>query len=197
MQWLDRFARKVHIYAGLLNFTSVIVFGVAGLVVTLDAPDIFHNGGSSVVEIRSFSAPDIAADKDVALAVEAALQPENSAVPFTTRNADHQLVVNFYSVNGLKRVTVLEDRHQIRIETLRNSVWRFVDNLHATTIAERTSGWAIRAWAWYIEFSIWCLLAMVLTGLWMGLRARFPYRLGQAAFLVGLGAAAALFILVR
>ena len=114
-----------------------------------------------------------------------------------TDQADHQLVVHFYSVNGLKRVTVLEDRHQIRIETLRNSIWRFIDNLHATTIAERASGWAIRGWAWYVEFSIWCLLAMVLTGLWMGLRARFPYRLGQAVFIVGLGIAAALFELVR
>ena len=193
----DRVAKKLHIYAGLLNFTSVIVFGVAGLVVTFDAPDIFHNGGSTEVEIRPFATPEIATDKDVALAVEATLQPENFAAPFTTRNADHQLVVHFYSVNGLKRVTVLEDRHQIRIETLRNSIWRFIDNLHATTIAEQASGWAIRGWAWYVEFSIWCLLAMVLTGLWMGLRARFPYRLGQAVFIVGLGLAAALFELVR
>ena len=193
----DRLAKKLHIYAGLLNFTSVIVLGVAGLVVTFDAPDIFHNGGTTAVELRTFSVPEIATDKDVALAVEATLQPENSAVPFTTRNADHQLVVHFYSVNGLKRVTVLEDRQQLRIETMRNSVWRFVDNLHASTIAERTSGWAIRAWSWYVEFSIWCLLGMVLSGLWMGLRARFPYRLGQAAFFVGLGMAVVLFALVK
>jgi len=197
MSWFDQLIRKVHIYAGLLNFAGVIVFGLAGLVVTFDAPDIFHTGRPPEVEIRKFTPPEIAGDREVAAAISEEILIDNSAAPVITRNAEHQMVVNFYSVNGLKRVTVLEGEGRIRIETMRNSVWRFVDNLHATTISEKSTGVAVRAWAWYIEFSIFCLLAMILTGCWMGLRFRWSFRWTPVSLVAGFAAATALFFLVR
>ncbi len=193
---LDRFVRKVHIYAGLLNFTSVMICGMAGLVVTFEAPDIFHGAAEKQVEIRDFTAPDIASDQDLAQAIGSVVEHANSIAPVVKRDAQHQLVVDFYSVNGLKRVTVSESEHQLRIETLRNSGWRFIDNLHATTIHEKTEDWAIRGWAWYMELSIWCLIAMTLTGIWMGLRRR-SFRLGLVSLAFGLAGASALFWYLR
>ena len=74
------------------------------------------------------------------------------------RDAQHRLVADFYSVNGLVRATLLESEGQLQVETRRNSIWRFFDNAHATTIQETASDWASGAWAWYIELSIWSLM---------------------------------------
>jgi hypothetical protein len=38
---MNTWIRKIHMYTGLLNFTILCVFGLAGLVVTAEAPDIF------------------------------------------------------------------------------------------------------------------------------------------------------------
>jgi hypothetical protein len=61
------------------------------------------------------------------------------------------------------------------VETRRNTIWRFFDNAHATTIQEAASDWAPGAWAWYIELSIWSLMVMALTGVWLGMTTRWPF----------------------
>ena len=43
---MNAWIKKIHMYAGLFNFTILCVFGLAGLVVTADAPDIFHTGSN-------------------------------------------------------------------------------------------------------------------------------------------------------
>jgi hypothetical protein len=41
---MNTWIKKIHMYTGLLNFTILCVFGLAGLVVTAEAPDIFKAG---------------------------------------------------------------------------------------------------------------------------------------------------------
>jgi hypothetical protein len=101
------------------------------------------------------------------------------------RDAQHQLVADFYSVNGLVRATLLEGEGQLRVETRRNSIWRFFENAHATTIQEEASDWAPGAWAWYVELSIWSLMLMALTGVWLGLTTRWPFWWTKASVVVG------------
>src|SRR3569623_486269 len=119
-------------YAGLLNFTILCVFGLAGLVATAQLPDIFSAKKPPVVRMLPFSAPSFASDEQVGELIRKRLQPAHAGTPFTHRADRHRLVAEFYSVNGLVRATLLEREGQLQIETLRNSIWRFLDNAHAT-----------------------------------------------------------------
>jgi hypothetical protein len=185
--------RRVHMYLGLLNFSILVVFGLAGLAVTLEAPDIFRQKQPPSVEFRDFAPPPSASEREVGDLLARTLAPAHAAPPVVRRDGSNRLVSEFYSVNGLVRVTLLQGERGIQIQTFRNSIWRFLDNAHATTIAEATGDRVVGAWAWYIEFSIWSLIAMSLTGLWLGLRSRWSYRWTRVALLAGTLAFAALY----
>jgi hypothetical protein len=183
--------RRIHIYLGLLNFTLLLVFGLAGLVVTMEAPDIFRQKQGPAVELRDFTPPPYASDRDVADVLKQTLAPAHAGPPVVRRDAGNQLIAEFYSPNGMVRATLVPGEQKVQVQTFRNSIWRFIDNVHATTIAEQGDDRAVRAWAWYIEFSIWSLIAMALSGTWLGLRIRWNWRwtrvslfAGAAAFLV-------------
>src|SRR4051794_23411293 len=156
--------RKIHMYLGLVNFSLLIVFGLAGLVVTFEAPDIFKQKQPPAVASLEFSPPPSASDREVGQLLAQLLQPAHAGPPVIRRNGANQLITEFYSVNGMLRVTLLENEHRIQTQTFRNSIWRFIDNAHATTISEEARGGSVQAWAWYIELSIWSLIAMTLSG---------------------------------
>ena len=182
---MNRWIKKIHMYAGLLNFTILCVFGLAGLVATAEAPDIFSAGTMAAVATLPFRAPVSASDQQVGELIREQLQPAHAGKPYIHRDAEHQLVADFYNVNGLVRATLLEGEVPLRVETRRNSIWRFFDNAHATTIRETASDWAPGAWAWYIELSIWSLMIMALTGAWLGLTTRWPYWWTKASLITG------------
>ena len=107
--------------------------------------------------------------------IGAAMGPPHANAPVVRRNGANQLVAEFYSVNGMTRITLLETERRAQVQTYRNSIWRFIDNAHATTIGEGSGSAAVHAWAWYIELSIWSLVAMALTGLWLGVSTRWKF----------------------
>jgi hypothetical protein len=176
---------KLHMYTGLLNFTILCVFGMAGLVVTAEAPDIMHGGAQPVTSTVPFQAPTSASDQEVGELIQARLQPRHAGKGNVRRNPRHQLEVDFYSVNGRVRATLLETEGKLEIETRRSSIWRFFDNAHATTIQETATDWAPMAWSWYIELAIWSLMFMALTGTWLGLTTRWNYWWTKASFVAG------------
>ena len=182
---MNTWIKKIHMYTGLLNFTILCVFGIAGLVVTADAPDIFHSATLPVVATLPFRAPGSASDQQVGELIRSRLQPAHAGKPNIHRDAQHQLVADFYSVNGLVRATLLDAEGQLRVETRRNSIWRFFDNAHATTIQESAYDWAPIAWSWYIELSIWSLMLMALSGMWLGLASRWPFWWTKASLAAG------------
>jgi hypothetical protein len=184
-------------YLGLLNFSLLIVFGLAGLIVTMEAPDIFRQKQGPSTEFRDFAPASFASDREVAQKVARVVAPSHAGPPVVRRNAANQLVSEFYSVNGLVRVTLLEGEKRIQIQTFRNSIWRFIDNAHATTIAEQARDGVVHAWAWYIELSIWSMIAMALSGLWLGLRMRWNYRWTRVSLVAGCAAFAALYWLEK
>ena len=184
-------------YLGLLNFSILVIFGLAGLVVTFEAPTIATQKEGPTVTDREFTAPPAASDKEVGRLLSAKLNPSNAGPPLVRRNAANQLVTDFYSVNGLVRVTFFEAEHRIQVQTWRNSIWRFIDNVHATTIGEEGRATALRAWAWYIELSIWSLIAMSISGMWLGLVSRWRFLWARVSFAAGCLAFAAFFILER
>jgi hypothetical protein len=188
--------RRIHMYLGLLNFSLLVVFGIAGLVATLEAPDIPQKEAPPV-EFREFTPAPSASDREVGQLLARTLNQAHAGPPVVRRNATNQLVAEFYSVNGMVRATLLEGERRIQVQTFRNSIWEFIDGAHATTIAEAPPDGVVRAWAWYVEFSIWSLIAMSLSGLWLGLSSRWNYRWTRVSLAAGCMAFAALYWLEK
>ncbi len=187
--------KKLHIYLGLLNFSIVLVFGIAGLTASID--ESWPGQRAPIVEDRAFRAPAGLRDVQIGDLVYAAVRP-----PLVTprkypvyRNARKELIVDFYSVNGTQHITHLASENKLRVETRRNTFSQFLDRLHATT--GNPSDPRLRLWACYVEFSIWSLLAMVLTGLYLWASARWRFRWARISFAAGTALVAALWTMFR
>ena len=190
-----RLLKKIHIYLGLLNFTIILVFGIAGLAASWEAT--FPREAAPVVTEMPFHVPPGLRDIQIGDLVYQAVRP-----PFVTprlypvfRNADHQLIVDFYMVSGMQHITVLAAENKLRIESTRKSFWQYVNRLHATT--GKPSDIKLRLWAGYVEFSIWSLLAMVATGLYLWLSSRRRFRWAAYSFAAGTVLVALLWVGLR
>ena len=193
--------QKIHMYLGLLCWSILFVYGIAGLTAT-----VFRSGPpgphfqSSKVQSETFVTPPNQTDKQVADAVWRTLKIPLTGPPPTYaihRDRENNLVVSFYTTNGPTQVTVMEQRNQLRIETHRNSVWAYFNNLHSTTLRDPPYDWRIRLWAYYNEFAVWALLAMALTGVYLWLSSRPRHLLAQAAVGLSVVSFLVLYILTR
>jgi hypothetical protein len=163
-------------YLGLLNFSILIVFGLTGLVVTFGAPDIFNQNEGPAITLLDFTAPPSASDNEVGQIISATVPDLKNRSYYGHRDEDNQFVADFYGPNGLVRATVLESAHRLEVRNYRNSIWRFIDNIHATTFHAGRWGTALRVWGIYVEFSIWSLMTMVLSGICLAVSVRWRYR---------------------
>jgi len=182
-------------YLGLLNFSLLIVFGAAGLSATADVPELFSEPSS--VAFHLFTPPPNASDREVARFIAALIQPNHAGDPVVRRNDSNQLVTDFNSINGRVHATLFESEHRVEVRTFRNSIWRFIDNAHATTISQRKRDSVVVAWAWYIEFSIWSLALMAISGVWLGIASRWNSGWTRAALAAGAAAFLVLYYLER
>ncbi len=190
---------KLHIYAGLLTFSQLMVYGFAGLVATAQSaaerPKVPHT-----IRHVTFTPPPSASDKEVADAVYRELHlPLTRPMPLfaINRNAANALQLDFYNINGIYRVVVLEREHRLRIEEVRNSLGIFLADVHAITTGDAQAPRLVRIWAFYNEFAMWCLLAFVVSGvyLWLAAQERTWWAWGSLA--AGTVAFAALWISFR
>ena len=191
--------RKIHIYAGLLSFSHLIVYGIAGLAATaqnqLERPKVPRS-----IRHVPFTAPPSATDKEVAAEVYRTLQlPLARPIPdwFLRRTAGNDLLLDFYNVNGIRRVVVLEKENRLRIEEIHNSLGLFLEDVHAATPSDREAPSLIRIWAAWNEFAMWCLIAFCVSGiyLWLATRPRFYW--AYVAYGSGIAAFAMLYGLIR
>ena len=184
---------KLHIYAGLLTFTQLMIFGFAGLAATVqtaaERPKNPH-----AIRHQSFTPPPGASDREVADLVYRELKmPLTRPMPnfAIKRNADKNLQLDFYNINGIYRVIVLERDRILSIEEIRNSLAIFLEDMHAITTGDPEAPRPLRIWAYYNEFAMWCLLAFVVSGiyLWLSAQARTWWAWGSlAAGVIGFGA---------
>src|SRR5258708_3433851 len=139
--------RKVHMYAGLLNLSILLIFGISGLWATFDpAPDQRHRPDPQI-EFRDFTVPAGLDDRAVADRVYDFLKLALSVSlpnPAVRRDGDNNLALDFYGANGMRRAIVLEKENRIRIETRRTPLASFINGLHTTTINSRMTDWRIR-----------------------------------------------------
>ena len=171
---MNNLIRKIHIYAGLLVFTQLIVYGIAGLVATFQ-----HGLARPQVPLFTryvpFTTPPSATDKQVAALVYASLNlPLTRPVPdwFLRHTPDHHLLLDFYNINGIYRVVVLEDERRLRIENIRKSNWLFLGDIHASTPGDKEAPRLIHVWAWWNEAAMWTLIGFTLSGVWLWLSSR-------------------------
>jgi hypothetical protein len=171
--------RKLHIYAGLFTFAHLIIYGIAGI-----AASLHHGPERSKVpystELVPFQVNGSQTDKQVADEIWRTLKlPMTRPMPdwFLRRTEDNHLLLDFYNINGIYRVVVLEDQNQLRIEKIRNSGLLFLEDIHAATPNDRGAPTLIRWWAIWNEVAMWCLLFFCATGawLWLATRPRFVF----------------------
>lgn len=180
--------KTIHMYVGLLNFTILIVFGIAGLSATFEAETLMQQKTPPDVRYEAFTPRANASDKETADAVFQTLQlPLTTPVPLFAirRNPQHELALDFYTVSAIHRVTVLEKENRMRIESRRNNVWRYLNNMHAFTKSNRNPDLRLRLWGWYTELSIWSLIGMSVSGVYLWLASRPNFRWAQISFAAG------------
>jgi hypothetical protein len=194
---INRWIRKIHIYLGLLNFSTLMILGLVGLAATLESCGTLDNKDEPEAVIPGFVAPAAASDSEVAHRIAETVKPPHAGQPVTHRNKANQLVIDFYSVNGHVQVTLLEAEHKLLIQTSQNSIWGYLVGLHATTIADETTDNAVRVWEWYMELLIWSLTFMALSGVWLGISTRWHWRWTRISLAAGCAAFAALYLLER
>jgi hypothetical protein len=181
---------KLHIYAGLLTFSQLVIYGIAGLAATFQ-PALERPKVASTIRHVPFTAPPSATDQQVADEVYRTLHlPLTRPMPgwFLRRTPEHDLLLDFYNINGIWRVVVLEREHRLRIEQIHNRLAYFLGDVHAITTGDEAAPRVIRVWAIYNELAMWCLLAFAASGvyLWLGAQPRAWWAWG----LLGSGTAA-------
>jgi lipoprotein signal peptidase len=168
--------QRLHTYAGLMTFVNLMVFGLVGLAATLEPRP---QQPTATVSNVPFAAGANLTDRQIAEQVCSLLHlslatPIQNAV--VQHDAANHLLLDFWHANGRHKVTVLESEHTLRIEVMRDSFWSYLGTLHATTAAFHSGDWRMQAWADYNEFAMWCLIAMLISGLALWLFAETRQR---------------------
>jgi len=180
--------RRLHILAGLLVFSQFVVFGLAGLVASLQ-PTLERPKIPQSTQNIPFTRLPAETDKQVATRVYQQLKPAMSRpVPdwAIRKNPEGHLLLDFYSINGIVRVAV--EPTQLHVENIRNSTSLFLEDIHAATLNDTGASPLVRLWAYWNELGIWALLFFAITGtlLWIATRARdrWPWALLAASTVI-------------
>ena len=192
--------KKIHMYVGLLNFTILIVFGITGLTATFEQAPAAKPKPEPLISMEDYTPPPNSSDKQVADHIhQTRIKGFAHPIPdwFLRRDKQKNLQLDFYSPNGMRRVIVLEKENKIRIENNPVGMWDFISRMHATTIRADAIDWRMRLWTWYTEFSIWSLIAMALSGLYLWLASRASYKWAIVSFAAGSGSFLVLWGLTR
>jgi len=187
---MTKLIRKIHTWLGLLSFSILLVFAIAGLEATFAPHPEQREKPSASTRLEDFSVPPNLTDKQLAdLIQERYGLHVSSAIPQWARRRDpaNNLRLDYYSVNGRTRVTVLEKEGKLRFEGERVGLAQFLNRIHGTTIRATSPALRVRMWTWYVEFSIWSLLGMTCSGLYLWLASRPAWRWAVVSFAAGTG----------
>jgi hypothetical protein len=179
---------KLHIYAGLLTFTQLLVYGIAGLAATVEErprPKTIQSS-REVAYTAPVSGPKSMTDKEIADDVYRTLAlPLTRPMPLFAikRDGHNDLQLDFYNINGIHRVTVLEREHRLRIDEVHNAAATFFNDLHTVTLNDDEAPRLVRIWGYYNAFAMWCLLGFCVSGvyLWLTAPLRSPWAWGCLA----------------
>jgi hypothetical protein len=187
-------------YAGLLNTTALALFGVIGIAVTVLPKPQDRTPPEATVEFVDFQVPGDMDDRQLADHIQEHLAiPLTGPAPDWSMHHDRAGNLRFRLPTPARRydIGVLEAENRLRIRTQDFDTWQYLFHLHEMTPAYARPDLRIQAWAWYIEFTIWSLIAMALTGVYLWLASRPGYRWAQASLAGGTIVFVAFYIAVR
>ena len=176
-------------YSGLLSFLGLTVWGVVGVESAFRSAPEERPRAEPVVRQIDFQTPDDVADPELAqMMVDAAQMPFITDAPRQVRDARNRLTMTYFTVNGRRHIVLLEDEAKIRIEETPNSFWDFLDATHTNTLFHSRPAWQIKLWGAYNEMSLWSVIFMTVSGVYMWLATR-P-KLSWAGWTLAAGCAA-------
>jgi hypothetical protein len=197
---MTRWIKRIHMYVGLLNFTILVIFGIIGITATVLPPPNERPKPPSSARVINYQAPGGLDDRGLADHVHAAL-----AIPLTgrapdwdiQRDAENNLRIRFHTPAARFETTLLEAENKLRIEEQPFDTWQFLFHLH-----EITPSWAhpdirTQLWAYYVEFSIWSLILMALSGVYLWLASRPSHRWAQVSLATGTAIFLAFYWVIR
>jgi len=181
---------RIHACAALATLVNLLVYAAAGLA--------SRSTPAAAAFDRPFSVRAGETDRAIAERV-VRLLGLSLATPVHDFNISHdsagRLALDFYHANGRHKVTVFPDR--LHVEATRAHFARYLSTLHVTTAAFHSGDWRMQVWAWYNEFALWALAAMLGSGAWMLLTRRGPRGwLRRTHWIVGLVALPVLSVFV-
>jgi hypothetical protein len=186
---MNRWMMRIHMYTGLFNFTALVLFGVVGVIASLLPPHAERPRPEREVGEVAFEIPGGLDDRQLADHVQTTLAlPLTGPAPQWTlrRDDDHNLHFRLPTPARSYEITVLEAEGRLRIETLQSASWQYLMSLHEMTPSRvASSDLRVRAWAAYLELSIWSLLLMALSGAYLWLTSRPRHRWAWASLVVG------------
>jgi len=195
-----RWTKRLHMYAGLVTFVHLTVYGLAGLNSTVAVAPADRTPLPSDTSFLDYRPAAGASDAEVADHLHRLLDPALAATPppwALRQDPEGHLVVNFWTVNGTTRATVLAEEGRLMVEQIRIPFRTFINAVHGYTLREEIDDWRTLLWAWYNEVGIWSLIFLAVTGvyLWLATRPRLTLAIGSSA--AGLAAFVLLWIIIR
>ena len=169
-----KWMKKIHMYAGLLTFTALSVWGATGiLAVFLPAPGEWQPPGISKRVEFPFEAPGNLDDKNLAKAIyDAAHLPMSGGYYNIHRDDTGNLSFIAFAVNGPRDLTYVESQRRVRIDFRDASLADFISTMHTGHSHRGQPELVSHLWGYYNEFSTWAFFFMVISGLYMWLATR-------------------------
>lgn len=195
-----RWTKKIHMYVGLLFYSHLTLYGIAGLVGTFEHAPQDRATPPPTVETVPYRAAAGLTDKEIADELHALIDPALAGpVPEWALRQDDSgnLFFTFHSVSGQTRVTVQEGDGTARVEKVRTPFPRYLSNLHAAVLRYSSADWRTQLWAFMNEAAMWGFLGLTLSGVYLWLATRPGLRLAIASSLGGAAVFILLWVLIR
>lgn len=187
---LTRWIKKIHMWVGLLNFTILIIFGIIGIAASILPRPADRPRPAATMRTVAYVAPGNLDDQALANAIQAFLDIPLTSSPVPSyairRDEDQRLRVSLFTPAVRFETTLLENDGKLEISEQPFDVWQYLFHLHELTPRAAGPDWRLRVWTWYMELSIWSLILMALSGVYLWSAARPGYRWGQVSFAAGL-----------
>ncbi|MEZ5367129.1 MAG: PepSY domain-containing protein [Bryobacterales bacterium] len=196
---LYKWTKKIHMYAGLLTFSALVVWGVTGVhAVFLPKPGEFTPPPISSVREVPFQAAGNMDDKELAKAIFEKIEIPLAGGRYNVhRDENLNLTFNVFTINGGRVVTYLEDQGIARIEHRANDVLGYLSSMHTASSRRHQLSLAANAWGFYNEFSTWAFLFMTISGVYLWIASRPGMRWAQISFWSMAAVTAVLWIVIR
>jgi hypothetical protein len=191
--------KKLHMYAGLLTFTSFMVWGIIGVYGAF-APGPGNYQPPEVSETRevAFDAPGDLDDRELARLIFDTIDiPLRGGHYNIRREDDGNLAFYVFTASGRRDVKYIEDEKTIRIDVRQNSVFSFLSTMHTAHSDRGPRTTAARMWGFYNEFSAWAFLFMTISGIYMWLDTRPGMRWAQWLTTASVVGSAVLWLVTR